>query len=92
MARKNITEDSVEEVNHFLCYSALVDKNQNTVYLDTTGQFPCASLNGGQDMLVVYDYTSNTILIEPIPNLEAATLCAAHKQVFSYLKGKCSPP
>ena len=60
--------------------------------MDATVHFPCASLNGNQYILVVYNYTSNTILAEAIPKLEAATICATYKQIFNSLKKKGFKP
>ena len=43
-------------------------------------------------MLVVYDYTTNTILIEPVKNFESTTICAAYEKVFKYLESKGRKP
>ena len=81
-----------QPANNLFCYAALADKNKNTVYLDATGRFPCTSMEGMQYMLVVYDYTSNAIIIETINNLEAKTICDAYTRVYMALKEKwCEP-
>ena len=82
----NRVEDNNESVgdriNHLFCYAALADKQENTVYMDLTGRFPYTPLNGNQCMLVVYDYTTNTILVEPIENFESKTICDAYAKAF----------
>ena len=57
------------------CVAAFPCKQENTVYLDLNGRFPYTSSNGNQCMLVVYDYTNNVILVEPITNFESNTIC-----------------
>ena len=37
-------------------------------YLDLTGRFPYKSARGNQYILLVYDYDSNAILVQPLPN------------------------
>ena len=78
--------------NHIFCFAALTDKYANTVYLDLTGKFPYMSLDGNQAILVVYDYTTNAILVEPVKNFESSTICAAYEKVFTYLESKGFKP
>ena len=66
--------------NHLFCYAALADKHDNTVYMDLTGRFPYTSINGNKCMLIVYDYTLNAVLVEPIDNFESKMICAAYKK------------
>jgi hypothetical protein len=46
----------------------LADKHNNVVYTDLTGAFPVTSLAGNKYMLILYDYDSNSILVEPMKN------------------------
>ena len=43
-------------------------------------------------MLIVYDYTSNSILIETMKNLEAETICETYKKIYNTLKEKGFEP
>eukprot|EP00957_Ditylum_brightwellii_P109220 8331405-Ditylum_brightwellii.AAC.2 len=43
-------------------------------YLDLTGQFPHQLSRGNNYLYVMYDFDSNTILTEAIPNRQAKTL------------------
>ena len=43
-------------------------------------------------MLVVYDYTTNAILVEPVANFESKKICDAYAKVFKYLESKGQKP
>ena len=47
---------------------------KNTAYSDLTRRFPHVSSRGNNYMLIVYDYDSNAILVEPIKSRAAAVI------------------
>jgi hypothetical protein len=55
------------------------------VYADQTGKFPCTSASGNNYIMVIYDYDSNTILLEPIRNRKGPTLVEAHRRLHTRL-------
>jgi len=81
-----------ETVNHVFCYAALADKHANTLYTDATSTFPYQSIDGNQDMLVAYDYSSNAILVEPMKNFESETICTAFTTIFKTLETRGLKP
>ena len=61
-------------------------------YMDLTGRFPEKSARGNQYLLVVYDYDSNAILVEPIVNRQKATITRAWKTIHDTLSTKGAKP
>jgi len=56
-----------------VCMAAIIDfSTKSKAYLDLTGRFPYISSRGNQYLLVVYDYDSNAILVEPHKTRAAA--------------------
>ena len=49
------------------------------IHMDQTGQFPYPSSRGYQYIMVLYDYNSNVILVEPIKNKKAESILNAFK-------------
>ena len=58
---------------------------KTTAYSDLTGQFPYKLSNGNWYIYVLYDYDSNTILIQAIPNGQAQTIAKAWKTITDRL-------
>ena len=52
-------------------------------YLDLTGKFPYQSARGNQYLLVAYDYDSNAILVQALPNRQKATITKAWKSMLT---------
>ena len=50
---------------------------KQTAYGDLTGQFPYKSSMGNRYIYVMYDYDSNTILVQAIPNQQAQAIAQA---------------
>ena len=53
------------------CYAAVLhslDEPTGRTYVDQTGKFPCTSSSCNNYVMVLYDYDSNAILMEPIRN------------------------
>ena len=69
------------------CYVAVhsLDEPTGRVYADQTGKFPCASTSGNNYLMVMYDYNSNAILMEPIRNRKGPTLVDAHRKLHRRL-------
>ena len=69
------------------CYVAVhsLDEPTGRVYVDQTGKFPCTSASGNNYIMVLYDYDSNAILMEPIRNRKGPTLVDAHQRLHRRL-------
>ena len=63
------------------CYVAVhnLDEPTGKIYTDQTGKFPCTSAGGHNYIMVLYDYESNAILMEPVRDRKGNTLLDAHK-------------
>ena len=81
-------EDLVNNVANVFCFGALADKNAGTFYNDLTGKFPTMSLDGNQAFFVMYHYESNSILAEPIADLDDQSIFDAYRRKFEYLESK----
>ena len=70
------------------CYVAVHNLETTTgkIYTDQTGKFPCTSASGNNYIMILYDYDSNAILMEPIRNRKGPTLIEAH-----HLTNSCMP-
>jgi hypothetical protein len=75
-----------EERTH-QCYVAVhsLDEPTGKVYADQTGKFPCVSASGNNYVMIIYDYDSNSILLEPIRNRKGPTLIEAHRKLHARL-------
>ena len=57
------------------CCATIVPFTQsNKAYMDLTGKFPHQSTRGNKYVLVVYDYDSNGILVEPLSSRQAGVI------------------
>ena len=57
------------------CYALIMPfRSREVGYSDLTGRFPPKSSRGNQYLLVVHDYESNCILVEPLTNRNAGEL------------------
>ena len=54
-------------------------------YGDLTGRFPFKSSRGNEYIYIVYDYDSNAILAEAIPNRQAKTITDAWNKIYKRL-------
>lgn len=61
-------------------------------YLDLTGKFPYESARGNKYLLVAYDYDSNAILVEALPNRQKATITKAWKSINDTLAKSGAQP
>ena len=88
------------------CYAAVVDPSEvsGQIHSDQTGKFVVASSSGNNYVLVVYDYDSNAILVEPMRSRTGPCILAAFKVIharlvaaglrpqFQRLDNECSAP
>ena len=61
-------------------------------YLDLTGKFPYQSARGNQYLLVAYDYDSNAILVQALPNRQKATITKSWKSINDILAKSGAQP
>ena len=52
---------------------------EGKAFMDLTGKYPIKSTSGNQYVLVAYNYDSNAILAEPIPNRQARSITNAYE-------------
>ena len=67
-------------------------QERNTAYSDLTGKFPHTSSQGNTYLLAIYDYDSNSILVEPIKYRATAVIQAAWKKLTNILISKGRKP
>jgi hypothetical protein len=63
----------------------LADVHNRIVYTDLTGAFPVTSQEGNKYMLILYDYDSNAILVEPMKNRSDAEALRAYQHLYGIL-------
>ena len=80
------TSDPGNARTHF-CYAAVVDPSEvsGQIYSDQTGKFVIASSAGNNYVLVVYDYDSNAILVEPMRSRTGPCILAAFQVIHARL-------
>ena len=67
------------------CISCIVQfSEKETSYIDLTGKFPHKSSRGNQYLLLLYDFDSNAILVEPLK----CSLASAIVKAWSTLNSK----
>jgi hypothetical protein len=69
------------------CYVAVCNLDEPTgkIYTNQTGKFPCTSASSNNYVMILYDYDSNAILMEPMRNRKGPTLVEAHKTLHARL-------
>ena len=70
------TSDPTNARTHH-CYAAVCDPTTGQIHSDQTGRFIVASSTGNNYILVVYDYDSNSILVEPMKSRTGACILKA---------------
>jgi hypothetical protein len=63
----------------------LADVHNRVIYTDLTGAFPVTSQAGNKYMLILYEYDSNAILVEPMKNRGDAEALRAYRQLYGIL-------
>ena len=59
------------------CFAAVFEPAAGQIHTDQTGRFVIASNTGNNYILVLYDYDSNSVLVEPMLNRTSACILAA---------------
>ena len=70
--------EPVSEKTHYLY--AYCEPATGQVYTDQTGRFLTTSNSGNTDMLILYDYDSNFIHVEPMKSHEGKEILAAYQR------------
>ena len=66
------------------CMAKIIDfKTTDKAYMDLPGRFPHRSSRGNEYLLVVYDFDSNAILIEPLHNRQAGVINKAKGSIVA---------
>jgi hypothetical protein len=74
-----------DTTTHICFASCLPQPITGKTYSDQTGRFTVPSRSGNNYMFVLYDYDSNLIYAEAIPNRESNTILNAYKSVLQKL-------
>ncbi|KAI2494253.1 hypothetical protein MHU86_20271 [Fragilaria crotonensis] len=67
------------------CFAAVFEPASGQIHSDQTGKFIVASSSGNNYVLIVYDYDSNSILVEPIRSRSGPCILAAFKIIHARL-------
>ena len=62
------------------------------VYTDQTGRFPVTYISGNKYICILYAYTANVILAEPIKSQTGTEILRAYTKMQTYLKNGSSNP
>ena len=81
-----------EKMNQIFLTLGYIDKKVGTVYADLTGRFPITSLNGMSAVFIIYDWTTNAILVTSIKNAKAETIVECFKENITYLSKRGFKP
>jgi hypothetical protein len=66
------------------CYLNIIEPT-GKIYTDQTGRFIVPSSTGNNYLMILYDYDTNAIFAEPLPNRRAASILAAYKTLHARL-------
>ena len=78
-----LSEPSNVRTHH--CFAALVEPATGQIYTDQTGKFVVASTSGNNYILVLYDYDSNSILVEPLRSRTGPCILAGYQILHARL-------
>ena len=76
--------DNPTERTH-ACYASTIPIVTGKTYSDQTGRFLIPSSRGNNYLFILYDYDSNIILAEPIPDRKGPTIKAAFIKIHNLL-------
>lgn len=71
------------EKTHY-CYATCFE-SQGQIFTDQTGRFITPSSTGNNDLLILYDYDSNSVHAEPIKNKTGPEILAGYKRLHRLL-------
>ena len=57
-----------EKSNQIFVYHAVLEPIAGTIYINYTGNFPIRSMEGNTAIFILYDFSSNAILVTPVKN------------------------
>ena len=80
------------KMNELFCATVSVNLKDGTTYMDCTGKFPVKSIDGKVTMFIIYDWSSNSILVEPIENTKDETIIKVFREKLEYLKKRGFKP
>jgi hypothetical protein len=95
-----VDDDSAEATNEVAFPSPILGTNERThccyaaclptgttgqIFTDQTGCFIVPTSTGNTQLFILYDYNSNSIHAEPMPNKTAGAILAAYKHVHIML-------
>ena len=88
---QEINPDTNEKTHEI--FTLVVDlKDTGQTYSDLTGQYPVLSSSGNRYLLILYDYDSNAILVEPLKNRTGPEILRGHQALFERLRhAGCRP-
>ena len=81
-----------DDSNQVFCFTLNIDPKDGTTYMDCTGKFPIRSLDGMVTIFILYDWSSNAILAEPIPDVKDVTIMRVFKEKLEYLSNRGFKP
>lgn len=77
----------------YLCHHWICQYQKNgTIYGDFTENFPPCSIEGMTTVFVMYDWTTITILLEPVENTKSEMLVRVFKEKITYLEKRGFKP
>ena len=68
-----------EKSNHIVAYHRTLNPNNGTIYVDFTEKSPIRSIEGNTAIFILYDWSSNTILVTPVKDLKYDLTVTAFK-------------
>ena len=77
------SETPNEHTHH--CYAAIVNPSTGQIHTDQTGKFIVASSVGNNYIMVLYDYDSNAMLVEPMHNRTGPCILRAFQTLHARL-------
>ena len=80
------------KINELFCATMTINPKDGTTYMDCTGKFPVRSLKGMVTLFIMYDWSSNSILAEPIANTKDETIIKEFSEKLEYLKKRGFKP
>ncbi|KAI2491412.1 Reverse transcriptase (RNA-dependent DNA polymerase) [Fragilaria crotonensis] len=81
----NFPESDPNNTRTHHCFAAVVEPATGQIHTDQTGRFVVASSTGNNYILVLYDYDSNSILVEPMLNRTGACILNAFQVLHARL-------
>jgi hypothetical protein len=79
----DLTPTGIDERSHY-CFAATYEAT-GQIFTDQTGRFVTPSSRGNNYIIVLYDYDSNHIFVQPIKNCQAQTILDGFKTLHSRL-------